>query len=97
MYEMYSHCPLRDYLFVLEVIMSMVGSGSYRTFLKKKCLLAGPDQNVVSKANYNIFKYVFIFCLTSVFSLMLTVRGMMYYKRAIKLQAFLDMTEDKGL
>lgn len=27
----------------------------------------------------------------------LTVRGMMYYSEALKLQAFLDMAEDEGL
>lgn len=26
-----------------------------------------------------------------------TVRGMMYYRKALKLQAFLDMAEDDGL
>lgn len=26
-----------------------------------------------------------------------TVRGMMYYRQAIKLQAFLDMAEDDGM
>lgn len=30
------------------------------------------------------------------FYLYLTVRGMMYYRKAIKLQAFLDMAEDDG-
>lgn len=27
---------------------------------------------------------------------MVTVRGMMYYREALKLQAFLDMAEDEG-
>lgn len=30
-------------------------------------------------------------------SLIKTVRGMMYYRKALKLQAFLDMAEDEGL
>lgn len=29
--------------------------------------------------------------------LFLTVRGMMYYREALKLQAFLDMAEEEGL
>lgn len=29
--------------------------------------------------------------------MVLTVRGMMYYREALKLQAFLDMAEDEGL
>lgn len=29
--------------------------------------------------------------------LVITVRGMMYYEEALKLQAFLDMAEDEGL
>lgn len=29
--------------------------------------------------------------------LIITVRGMMYYEEALKLQAFLDMAEDEGL
>lgn len=31
------------------------------------------------------------------FYMVLTVRGMMYYREALKLQAFLDMAEDEGL
>lgn len=41
---------------------------------------------------------IFISCLISVFFICwLTVRGMMYYKKALKLQAFLDMAEDEDI
>jgi hypothetical protein len=30
-------------------------------------------------------------------TIFVTVRGMMYYREALKLQAFLDMAEDVGL
>lgn len=45
------------------------------------------------------FKYGLYEKLVSYFSflsLVLTVRGMMYYKKALKLQAFLDLAEDEG-
>lgn len=39
---------------------------------------------------------IFFFFLFWLFSLFLAVRGMMYYRKALKLQAFLDMAEDEG-
>jgi hypothetical protein len=43
-------------------------------------------------ADYQIVLIIFFMLTYVVFA----VRGMMYYKEALKLQAFLDMAEEKG-
>ena len=49
--------------------------------------------NLLLKLDFYLKPITHLFWL---FSLILAVRGMMYYRKALKLQAFLDMADDDG-